>query len=112
MRSEGCVCKEAIESLQVDFLYLSNTHLVPVSLCHGAGMATTTMVVSPLATQSSPKNKRRLFAEARHNSLQKLSIIFDHGHKNGKTRHTKKRGNSVLPLIGNKILLIINLLAF
>ncbi|XP_026323181.1 serine/threonine-protein phosphatase 2A 55 kDa regulatory subunit B delta isoform [Hyposmocoma kahamanoa] len=45
-------------------------------------MATTTMVVSPLATQSSPKNKRRLFAEARQNSLQKLSIIFDHGLKN------------------------------
>ncbi|KAL0811470.1 hypothetical protein ABMA28_009870 [Loxostege sticticalis] len=46
-------------------------------------MSTTTMVVSPLATQSSPKNKRRLFAEARQNSLQKLSIIFDHGNKNG-----------------------------
>ncbi|XP_047036261.1 serine/threonine-protein phosphatase 2A 55 kDa regulatory subunit B alpha isoform isoform X2 [Helicoverpa zea] len=46
-------------------------------------MATTTMVVSPLATQPSPKNKRRLFAEARQNSLQKLSIIFDHGNKNG-----------------------------
>ncbi|CAG9118900.1 unnamed protein product [Plutella xylostella] len=42
---------------------------------------TTTMVVSPLATQSSPKNKRKLFAEARQNSLQKLSIIFDHGNK-------------------------------
>lgn len=42
------------------------------------------MVVSPLATQPSPKNKRRLFAEARQNSLQKLSIIFDHGNKNGK----------------------------
>lgn len=47
-------------------------------------MATTTMVVSPLAMQPTPKNKRRLFAEARQNSLQKLSVIFDHGHKNGK----------------------------
>ncbi|XP_028028089.1 serine/threonine-protein phosphatase 2A 55 kDa regulatory subunit B alpha isoform isoform X1 [Bombyx mandarina] len=46
-------------------------------------MATTTMVVSPLAAQPSTKNKRRLFAEARQTSLQKLSIIFDHGHKNG-----------------------------
>ncbi|KPJ03814.1 Protein phosphatase PP2A 55 kDa regulatory subunit [Papilio xuthus] len=46
-------------------------------------MATTAMVVSPLATQSSSKNKRRLFAEARQNSLQKLSVIFDHGNKNG-----------------------------
>ncbi|XP_045780537.1 serine/threonine-protein phosphatase 2A 55 kDa regulatory subunit B alpha isoform [Maniola jurtina] len=46
-------------------------------------MATTAMVMSPLATQPSPKNKRRLFAEARQNSLQKLSVIFDHGHKNG-----------------------------
>lgn len=55
------------------------------SIWHGeVKMATTTMVVSPLATQSSPKNKRRLFAEARQNSLQKLSIIFDHGLKNSK----------------------------
>ncbi|XP_032523213.1 serine/threonine-protein phosphatase 2A 55 kDa regulatory subunit B alpha isoform isoform X1 [Danaus plexippus] len=46
-------------------------------------MATTAMVVSPLASQPSPKNKRRLFAEARQNSLQKLSVIFDHGNKNG-----------------------------
>ncbi|XP_045490348.1 serine/threonine-protein phosphatase 2A 55 kDa regulatory subunit B alpha isoform isoform X1 [Pieris rapae] len=46
-------------------------------------MATTTMVVSPLATQSPPKNKRRLFAEARQNSLHKLSVIFDHGNKSG-----------------------------
>lgn len=47
-------------------------------------MGTTTMVISPLATENSPKTKRRLFAEARQTSLQKLSVIFDHGNKNGK----------------------------
>ncbi|CAK1540983.1 unnamed protein product [Leptosia nina] len=58
-------------------------------------MATTTMVVSPLASQTPPKNKRRLFAEARQNSLHKLSVIFDHGNKNDGA-YTEKVGDDKL----------------
>lgn len=66
--------------------YVISIFFLRRSIWHGeVKMATTTMVVSPLATQSAPKNKRRLFAEARQNSLQKLSIIFDHGLKNSKS---------------------------